>query len=96
MKITEEMVDYVSVLSRLKLPAEEKAAMAGELEKIVSYMDVLNGLDTDGVEPLSHVFPLHNVMRPDVVEPSTPREDLLKASPVPDETAFLVPKAVEG
>ena len=45
MKITEEMVDYVSVLSRLKLPAEEKARMTGELERILDYMDVLNMID---------------------------------------------------
>ena len=62
MKITEELVDYVSELSRLKLPEGEKAAMAAELEKIVDYMDVLSGLDTTGVEPLSHVFPVKNVL----------------------------------
>lgn len=95
MKITEEMVDYVSVLSRLKLPEEERGAMAAELERIVSYMDVLNSLDTDGVEPLSHVFPVKNVMRPDRVVPSWPRADLLWNAPVHNDEAFLVPKAVE-
>ena len=95
MKITEEMVDYVSVLSRLKLPAEEKARMTGELERILDYMDVLNALDTAEVEPMSHVFPVKNVLRPDVVEPSADRAELLKNAPVPDEAAFLVPKTVE-
>ena len=52
MKITEELVDYVSELSRLKLPEAEKAAMAAELEKIVDYMDVLSGLDTTGGDAL--------------------------------------------
>ena len=94
-KITEEMVDYVSLLSRLKLPAEEKAAVAEELGKIVSYMDVLSTLDTQGVEAMSHAVPLKNVLRPDVVEPSSPREELLKGSPTGDSQAFLVPKAVE-
>ena len=42
MKITEEMVDYIALLSRLKPDAEEKVQMTAELEKIVSYMDVLN------------------------------------------------------
>ena len=95
MKITEEMVDYVSQLSRLSLPPEERAAMAGQLEQIVSYMDVLGALDTEGVEPMSHVFPLKNVMRPDVVVPSRDRAELLANAPVPDEEAFLVPKTVE-
>ena len=95
MKITEEMVDYVSALSRLRLPEEEKVKVAAELEQIIGYMDVLNTLDTSGVEPISHVFPVKNVLRPDVVEPSADRAELLKNAPVPDEAAFLVPKTVE-
>ena len=77
MKITEEMVDYVSALSRLRLPEEEKVKVAAELEQIIGYMDVLNTLDTSGVEPMSHVFPVKNVLRPDVVEPSADRAELL-------------------
>ena len=95
MKITEEMVDYVSILSRLKLPQEEKERMTGELEQILVYMDVLDGLATSGVEPMSHVFPLKNVLRSDEVVPSGDRAELLSNAPVPDEEAFLVPKTVE-
>ena len=95
MKITTEMVDYISELSRLKLPEEEKEKMTGELEQILAYMDSLNELDTTDVEPMSHVFPVKNVLRPDVVEPSADRAELLKNAPVPDEAAFLVPKTVE-
>lgn len=95
MKITEELVDYVSTLSRLRLPQEEKAKMAGELEQLVTYMDTLNTLDTDGVEPMSHIFPLKNVLRADKVVPSADREVLLSGAPDRDEETFRVPKAVE-
>lgn len=95
MNITEELIDYLSVLSRLRLPEEEKAAMTEELGRIVAYMDVLNTLDTRGVEPLSHIFPLRNVMREDRVRPSQDRAELLAGAPAPDEAAFLVPKTVE-
>ena len=95
MKITEEMVDYVSQLSRLRLPQEEKVRMTGELEQILAYMDVLEGLDTDGVEPMSHGIPLKNVLRADEVVPSEDRAALLSNAPAPDEAAFLVPKTVE-
>ena len=95
MKITEELVDYVSTLSRLRLPQEEKGKMAGELEQIVTYMDTLNTLDTDGVEPMSHIFPLKNVLRADEVVPSADREFLLSGAPDRDEETFRVPKAVE-
>ena len=95
MKITEALVDYVSTLSRLRLPQEEKAKMAGELEQIVTYMDTLNTLDTDGVEPMSHIFPLKNVLRADKVVPSADREALLSGAPDRDDETFRVPKAVE-
>ena len=95
MKITTELVDYISELSRLELEAGEKQAMTVQLEQIVAYMDVLNQLDTTGVEPLSHVFPLKNVFREDEVAPSQARAELLAGSPAPDGEAFLVPKAVE-
>lgn len=95
MKITEEMVDYVSILSRLKLPQEEKLRMMGELEQIIGYMDVLNRLDTTNIEPMSHTFPVKNVLRADEVVPSFPREALLANAPVPDGEAYLVPKTVE-
>ena len=95
MKITEEMVDTISALSRLKLPEEEKVRMAGELERILEYVEVLNTLDTAAVEPMSHVFPVKTVFRADVVVPSADRRDLLRNAPIPDEEAFLVPKTVE-
>ena len=95
MKITEEMVDHISRLSRLRLPAEEKTAMAAELERIVAYMDVLGALDTTDVEPLSHCFPLKNVLRPDEVAPSFEREALLAGAPAGDGETFLVPRTGE-
>jgi len=95
MEITEQMVDYVSALSRLRLDGEERERMQGELQQIIAYMDVLNTLDTTGVEPMSHVFPVKNVLRADEVKPSSDRAALLQNAPAPDEAAFLVPKAVE-
>ena len=95
MKIDEAMVEHIAKLSRLELPETEKAAMTRELEQILEHMDVLNSLDTAGLEPMSHVFPLKNVLRPAVVEPSMDRAELLRNAPVPDEEAFLVPKTVE-
>ncbi|MBD5085268.1 MAG: Asp-tRNA(Asn)/Glu-tRNA(Gln) amidotransferase subunit GatC [Clostridiales bacterium] len=95
MNITPELVEHIADLSRLELEAEEKRDMTAELERIVAYMAVLDKLDTEGVEPMSHVFPVKNVLREDEVEPSQDRAELLAGSPVPDREAFLVPKAVE-
>ena len=95
MKITKELVDYIALLSRLQPDESERVQMTAELEQIVSDMDILSHLDTGNVEPLSHVVPLRNVMREDIVEPSFPKEELLKNAPGGDDEAFLVPKAVE-
>lgn len=72
MKITTEMAAHIAALSRLKL-SEEAGRMAGELEQILSYMDVLDGLDTSGAEPMSHIVPLKNVLREDETAPSMDR-----------------------
>ena len=93
--IDTRMVDYIAELSRLELQAGEKQLMTAELEQILAYMDVLNRLDTTGVEPMSHVFPVKNVLREDEVSPSQDRAELLAGAPVPDKEAFLVPKTVE-
>lgn len=95
MKITAELIDYIAGLSRLEVPEGGRQAMTAELERIVAYMDVLERLDTDGVEPMSHVFPVKNVLREDEVIPSQDRGSLLAGSPAPDGEAFLVPKTVE-
>lgn len=95
MKITTELVDHICGLSRLELQTEEKQDMTAQLEQIVAYMDVLNELDTTGIEPMSHVFPLKNVLREDEELPSQDRAELLACAPASDGEAFLVPKAVE-
>ena len=61
----------------------------------LSYMDVLDGLDTSGAEPMSHIVPLKNVLREDETAPSMDRGELLKNAPATDGGTFLVPKAVE-
>ncbi len=95
MIVNTELVDYISELSRLELQCGEKQNMTAQLEQIIAYMDVLNKLDTRGVEPMSHVFPVKNVLREDEVVPSQNRAELLAGAPVPDGEAFLVPKAVD-
>ncbi len=95
MTVNTELVEYISELSRLELQCGEKQDMTAQLEQIIAYMDVLNRLDTQGVEPMSHVFPVKNVLREDDVVPFQDRAALLAGAPVPDGEAFLVPKAVE-
>lgn len=95
MQITRELVEYVAELSRIKLNEQSAEKMEKELGAIVEYMEILNKLDTDGVEPLSHVFNITNVMRDDEVVPSYDREAILKNAPEHTDETVVVPKTVE-
>ncbi len=95
MEITKDMVGYVASLARLKLDESQTAALQKDLGEIINYMDVLNNLDTEGIEPMSHAFAVKNVFREDVVKPSADRAELLKNAPKSDEEAIIVPKTVE-
>ncbi len=95
MQITKETVKRVAMLSRIKLDDTATDKMQRELAAVVEYMEILNRIDTDGVEPLSHAVELKNVLREDEVKPSYSREDILSNAPKSSNDAFVVPKAVE-
>ena len=95
MKITEETINYVAALAKLNLKEEEKEKAQVDLNSIINYMDHMNELDTDHIEPMSHVFPLRNVFREDVVVNEDNREALLANAPAKKDGCFIVPKTVE-
>ncbi|MBP0974755.1 MAG: Asp-tRNA(Asn)/Glu-tRNA(Gln) amidotransferase subunit GatC [Oscillospiraceae bacterium] len=95
MQITKELVSYVAQLSRIKLDDSETEEMQKQMGAIVDYMDIINQLDTDAIEPLSHIFSITNVMRDAVTAPSYDREEILKNAPEHTAEAFVVPKTVE-
>ena len=58
--ITDETIDYVGILAKLKLNEEEKVQAKADMQKMLDYIDKLDELDTTGVEPMSHVFAVNN------------------------------------
>lgn len=95
MEINDKLVSYVAELAHLKLDDDQRAQAAADLARMIGYVDQLSELDTDGVEPMSHAFPVVNVFREDEVRPSMERELILKNAPKQKEGCFLVPKTVE-
>ena len=89
--ITDETIDYVGILAKLELSAEEKEQAKKDLVEMLDYIDQLGELDTTGVEPMSHVFPVHNVFREDVVTNGDDRDSILKNAPEEKERMFLDP-----
>ena len=85
----------MATLARLDLTPDEQEQLAGQLDRILGYMDKLNELDTGGVEPMSHAVDVVNVLRPDraVNEPRT--EALLSNAPARDDDFLSVPKIIE-
>ncbi len=93
--IDDATIEYVGILAQLELDQTEKESAKNDMGRMLDYIDKLDELDTDGVEPMSHVFPVHNVFREDVVENGDDRENILKNAPECKDGAFKVPKTVE-
>ena len=79
--ISDETIEYVGILAKLELSDEEKEKAKEDMGKMLDYIDKLNELDTSNVEPMSHVFPVNNVFREDVVTNGDDRENILKNVP---------------
>mgnify|MGYP000956632825 FL=1 len=94
-KIDEATMDNVEILAKLALTPQERQKAMDEMEKILTYVEKLNELDTSGVEPMSHVFPMTNVFREDVVTNGDERDKILLNAPEQKDGAFKVPKTVE-
>ncbi|MBQ6554580.1 MAG: Asp-tRNA(Asn)/Glu-tRNA(Gln) amidotransferase subunit GatC [Firmicutes bacterium] len=93
--IDDELIQYLEELSRLTLTDDEAKKAKEDLTKILGYIDTLNQLDTDNVEPMSHPFPYTNNFREDAVKPSEDRELILKNAPQQKDGCFKVPTTVE-
>lgn len=93
--ISDETIEYVGILAKLELSDEEKEEAKKDMGRMLDYIDMLNELDTSGVEPMSHVFAVNNVFREDVATNGDDREKILKNAPEQKGGSFKVPKTVE-
>ena len=95
MEISKEEVEHIAMLARLSLSEEEKELFGLQLSSILSYVEKLNELDTEGIEPISHLLSLSSVMRDDILRPSIPKEDALMNAPDHTDKFYRVPKIIE-
>ena len=93
--IDDATIEYVGILAKLELSDEEKEQAKKDMGSMLDYIDKLGELDTTGVEPMSHVFPVHNVFREDVVTNTDDRENILKNAPEEKDGMFVVPRTFE-
>jgi aspartyl-tRNA(Asn)/glutamyl-tRNA(Gln) amidotransferase subunit C len=93
--LTQDEVEHIAALARLRLTAEEKARFRGQLSAILDYMALLKRLDTSAIEPMATVLPLRTVLRPDEVTPSLTPAELLANAPSAEAQMFRVPPVLE-
>lgn len=94
-EITKEQVKHVANLARLAISDEEADRFTAHLQSIITYAEQLNELDTDGVEPTTHVLDLKNVMRKDEPKQWITQEEALKNAPDKQDGQFRVPSILE-
>jgi aspartyl-tRNA(Asn)/glutamyl-tRNA(Gln) amidotransferase subunit C len=93
-KITREQIIHVAELARLDLDEGAVALYTKQLGDILTHMDTLNRLDTEGVPPTSHAIFIKNAFRDDAIKPSIPVERALTNAPLSEGGSFVVPKVV--
>lgn len=93
--ISDETIEYVGILAKLELSDKEKEEARKDMGRMLDYIDKMRELDTTGVEPASHLFPIQNVFREDVVTNTDIREEILKNAPKEKDGMFVVPKTFD-
>ena len=94
MKVNLEMIDKVSHLARLEVQDDEKQGLLDDMNKILTFMDKLNEVNTEGVDPLVYMSDEVNVLRADIVKQEISREQALKNAPKQDGKFFRVAKVI--
>ena len=95
MKISEQDIKTVASLSRLRIREEEAQDVLFQLNKILNYVENLQAIDTNDIEPTTYALPMQNVFRADVVKPSLDRELALSTAPLQEDGYFKVPRVLE-
>jgi aspartyl-tRNA(Asn)/glutamyl-tRNA(Gln) amidotransferase subunit C len=96
MKVDDALVEKLSKLSRLEFSDEAKENIKEDLKKMIDFVEHLNDVDTDGIEPLIHVNPEKNIFRADEVTQKLSQKEALKNAPSHDDFYFKVPKVVDN
>jgi aspartyl-tRNA(Asn)/glutamyl-tRNA(Gln) amidotransferase subunit C len=93
--IDRETVLHIAKLARIALTDDEIELFRSQLSDIIGHFDVLNAVDTDGVEPTAQILPLTNVFAVDTARPSLPQEEVLDLAPVTDDGYLRVRAVLE-
>lgn len=94
MSVSLDEVRHLAALSEINLNDDELTSLTTDIDNIVDYINQLDELDTDNVEPTFQLTGLHNIWREDTIEPQLPREKLLELVPAAENNQVKVPKVL--
>ena len=95
MKVNNKLIQDIAKLSKLKFDDSAEEKMKVDLEKMIDFVDKLNEIDTEGVDPLIYMSEEVNVLREDKVTEATSQEDALKNAPEKDSDYFKIPTVLK-
>lgn len=93
--ISDETIEYIGILAKLELLDAEKEKAKKDMERMIEYVDILNQLDTDNVEPMTHLFDSDNVFRDDIEHRDSDNEGMLLNAPERKDDLFVVAKTIK-
>jgi aspartyl-tRNA(Asn)/glutamyl-tRNA(Gln) amidotransferase subunit C len=94
MEVNDALIENLANLARLDFNEEEKEEIKKDLQRMISFVEKLNELNTDNVEPVLHMTDETNVLRNDEIRGSISREEALQNAPSTDGVYFKVPKVI--
>ncbi len=94
MPFSRDQLDNVARLARLDINEEERNFLPKQIEDILSYIEKLGEVNTDGVKPTSHVMLIKNAFREDEIKPSLERKEIFMNAPEHNGELFKVPKVL--
>ncbi len=95
MEVNNKLIEDIAKLSKLKFDESSSEKMKDDLEKILAFVDKLNEIDTEGVEPLIYMSDEVNVLRVDEISEETAQDEALKNAPQKDSDYFKVPTVLK-
>ncbi len=96
MEVTPQIFDHIAKLAKLNYSSEEKEILRAEMQKMVSFVEKLNELDTTGVAPLTHINAVIQKPRADIAINGATKQEALLNAPKTDGNYFWVPKVIEN
>ena len=95
MEVNDALIEKLAHLARLRFNDTEKEEIKHDLQRMIAFVEKLNELDLEGIEPLVHMSDEVNVLREDEITGSISREEALKNAPLHDDQFFKVPKVIK-